>query len=119
VADERLPADAIAVSETGSSGSNAAEGLIRSSLKRRQAQIVENIAAASGAPLGWPRFHDARPGRRKIGTGWSPVRGDHWDNKQTENGAAIAVADPARSATGAQLTCPAPSSEIRCPSLDL
>lgn len=64
--DERLPVDAIAVSETGFSSSNAAEGLIRSLLKRRQARIVESIRAATAAPLGWSRFHDARPGRREI-----------------------------------------------------
>jgi hypothetical protein len=39
------------VSETGSSGSNAAEGLIRSLLKRRQAQTWS--AFALRAPLRW------------------------------------------------------------------
>lgn len=122
MADERLPAGAIAVCETGSSGSYAAEGLIRSLLKRRQARIVESIRAASAAPLGWRRFRDARPVRGVAKSGPDGLRsgGDRWDSKQTENGAAVAVADAARSATGARLTTgPAPSCEIRRPSLDL
>jgi len=63
------------------------KGLVQPAGRRRQRRYAGSARAQNAAPLGYARFHDAHPGRRKIGRGRSAVReGSHNKFRTEENG---------------------------------